>query len=449
VATPFPFDVPFQRAVIRLCMVDEAFCAKALQHIESSHFTNEALGWVYTTLGEYWQAYSMRLTDMPLRDAVRKLSPERALRYSHEVELIIGLGQVPEAGYVKTELRDFAQRAVFATAHESSARLFNEGKQAQAYDVMARAQERIQDIRFDDVDRIWLFDELPDRQRARIRMQLAPQSGVVTTGIPLLDFVTDGGVHPGEVWVVFAYAKRCKTTWLINQGFHATRVHHLPTVHFVLEGKGRQIAARYDACFSQELYAKVKRGEIDTPLYAQLAQEYETLRRLLVIRTLNDWDVTILDIEAELHYLHTQGFRPKFGILDYMDLGRMRGGVASVTETQHQVGFARDHKRLANKTDIGWWSAWQAQRPKIGAHEKEHVLMSSNVADAYAKVRIVDAYGSLNATDEEMKNGEMRVFFEGHRDNPINQLFAVTNDLSRMRMITSSAVYVPPQPSTN
>jgi len=43
----------------------------------------------------------------------------------------------------------------------------------------------------------------------------------------------------------------------------------------------------------------------------------------------------------------------------------------------------------------------------------------------------------------------MRVFFEGHRDNPINQLFAVTNDLSRMRMITSSAVYVPPQPSTN
>jgi len=430
-------------------MVDESFCSKALQYIEPQHFTNEALGWVFTTLAAYWQVYSMRLTDMPLRDAVRKLSPERALRYAHEVELIIALGEVPEADYVKNELRDFAQRAVFAGAHEDAARLFNEGKVSASYDVMARAQERIADIRFDSVDRIWLFDELPERQRERVRAQLDPQNGVVTTGIPLLDRATDGGVHPGEVWVVFAYAKRCKTTWLINQGFNATRVHHLPTVHFVLEGKGRQIAARYDACFSQELYSKVKRGEIQTQLYTQLAQEYETLRRLLVIRTLNDWDVTILDIDAELHYLRTQGFFPKFGVLDYMDLGRMRDGGKGASETQHQVGFARDHKRLANKTDTGWWSAWQAQRPKIGAHEKEHVLMSSNVADAYAKVRIVDAFGSLNATDEELANGEMRVFFESHRDSPVNQLYTVTNDLSRMRMITSSAVYVPPAPPTN
>jgi len=444
----FPFDVSFQRAVIRLCMVDESFCARALPHVEASHFTNEALGWVWTSLSAYWQAYSMRLTDMPLRDAVRQLSPERALRYSHEIELIIGLGDVAEADYIKHELRDFAQRAVFASAHEDAARLFNEGKQPQAYDVMARAQERIADINFDDVDRIWLFDELGDRQRERVRAAMDPNHGVVTTGIPLLDAATDGGVHPGEVWVVFAYAKRCKTTWLINQGFNATRVHHLPTVHFVLEGKGRQIAARYDACFSQELYSKVKQGSIDTQLYRALAQEYAQLRRLLVIRTLNDWDVTILDVDAELHYLRTQGFFPKFGILDYMDLGRMREGGKGASETQHQVGFARDHKRLANKTDIGWWSAWQAQRPKIGAHEKEHVLTSSNVADAYAKVRIVDAFGSLNATDEEMQHGEMRVFFESHRDSPVNQLYTVTNDLSRMRMITSSAVYVQPVPDT-
>ena len=58
------------------------------------------------------------------------------------------------------------------------------------------------------------------------------------------------------------------------------------------------------------------------------------------------------------------------------------------------------------------------------------------MADAYAKVRIVDAYGSLNATDEEMKQGRMRVFMEGHRDAPINQLYTIHNDLSRMTMIT-------------
>jgi hypothetical protein len=430
-------------------MIDEAFCARALRHVEAGYFTNEALGWMWTTLAGYWQAYSMRLTDMPLREAVRQLSPEKAVRYSHEVELVIGLGNVPEAEYVKRELKDFIQRNIFAIAHQDSARLFNEGKVVESYDLTARAQERIQDVNFDDVDRIWLFEELHERQRERMRAQMDLNHGVVTTGIPLLDAITDGGVHPGELWVVFAYAKRCKTTWLINQGFNATRVHHLPTVHFVLEGKGRQIAARYDACFSQELYTNVKRGDIDAALYRQLAQEYEQLRRLCVVRTLNDWDVTILDIDAELHFLRTQGFLPKFGILDYMDLGRMRDAASGASETQHQVGFARDHKRLANKTDIGWWSAWQAQRPKVGAHEKEHVLTSSNVADAYAKVRIVDAYGSLNATDEEMTRGEMRVFMESHRDAPLNKLFGVTNDLSRMRMVTSAIEWTPPAAVSN
>ena len=77
-------------------------------------------------------------------------------------------------------------------------------------------------------------------------------------------------------------------------------------------------------------------------------------------------------------------------------------------------------------------------------HTKEHVLSSSNVADAYAKVRIVDSYGSLNATDDEMDRGEMRLFMEGHREAPVNKLWTITNDLSRMRMVTSAMEYVPP-----
>ena len=440
----FTFDVGFQRAVLRLMMLDDAFAVKAIQYLKPDYFTVPSLGWTYRLFHDYWQTYQQRCTEIPLREAVRRLGEQHRARYAHEAEQIIGCGNVPESDYVKEQLQDFCQQAVFAIAHQESADLFNAGKKKQAYDVMARAQERIQDIGFDKEQRIWLFDELPERQSERWRAQMDPMRGVFTTGLPQLNDRTEGGVHLGELWAVFSYAKRCKTTWLVNQGFNATRIHQRPTLHLLLEGRIDMIAARYDACFSQELYSRVKRGEIDAQLYVALQEEYAGLRRLLVIRRLPGWDNTIADVLAELHYLKSQGFIPEMLITDYMDLGRKRDPGRNETETSHQIAFARDLKRLHEDRNFAGWSAWQAQRPRKGAHTREHILSESNVADAYAKVRIVTAYGSLNATDDEMDKGEMRYFQEGHRDAPVHQVWSITNDLSRMRMLTSATEYVPP-----
>ncbi len=129
-----------------------------------------------------------------------------------------------------------------------------------------------------------------------------------------------------------------------------------------------------------------------------------------------------------------RNFRPSLLIVDYVDLLRSRYRCDS--ETKHQVEASRDLKRLVNQTDVACWTAWQAQRPKPNAHEKEHILTSGNVADAYAKVRIVDSYGSLNMTNDEKKKGEMRVYWEDHRDAPVNKCWLVQNDLSRMKMVT-------------
>jgi replicative DNA helicase len=359
---------------------------------------------------------------------------DKAAHYLQEIENVIALGNVPEADYVKHELQEFCRRNSFARAHQDSAQLFNVGKADDAYEIMAKAQDRIQQITFDTIDRQWLFDELGDRQRARHREQVMGGVGPFSTGIPELDHRCDGGVHSGELWAVFAYAKRGKTTWLINQGYNALRMYQAPVLHIQLEGQGKQAAARYDACFSEELYTNVKHGTIDAARYRSMQSEYARLKKLLVIRTLNDWDVNVGHIKAEMQDLRAYGFKPELLVVDYMDLLRSRYRVDG--ETQNQVEAARDLKRLVNQEDIACWSAWQATRPKPGAHKVEHILTQGNVADAYAKVRIVDAFGSLNATDDEMEIGEMRVFWEGHRDAPVGKVWRIANDLSRMRMVT-------------
>jgi len=430
----FEFGTGFQRQVLRLCMIDEAFAQKAMEYLDVDHFTAEELGWVFKSMHAYHEQYSRRCTETPLREALRQESAERAALYSGELDAIMALEQVPEAPYLKNELREFVRRQVFAVAHNQSAKLFNAGRTDEAYDVMGAAQDQIHKITFDTVDRQWFFEELGGRYSDRIRESLNADHEVFRTGLDPLDDAT-GGVQKGELWVVFAYAKRCKSTWLVNMGWSATYVDCAPTVHFQLEGKGAQIAAKYDARFSQELYSDVKAGRMSVPTFRWLQEDYLRRRQLLVIRTLNDWDVSVLHLQAELSELKAQGFTPEMCILDYMDLGRSRAKVDS--ETQQQMNFARDFKRLLLQNDMAGWSAWQAQRPKKGAHDIEHILSSSDVADAYAKVRIVDAYGSLNATDEEMRMGTMRFFMEAHRDSPVNQIYRIENDLARVRMVTS------------
>ncbi|MDQ3170812.1 MAG: hypothetical protein M3Q55_11795 [Acidobacteriota bacterium] len=438
------FDVSFQRSVLRLMMSDEAFAMKAIEYLRPSFFTGEALGWIFKTHAEYFGAYHRRMTEVPLREAVRMLPADRQLRYSGEAEVLYALGPVIEEDYVKAQLAEFCKKNVFAEAHRAAAELFNHGKRDDAYRGMAEAQDRIHQITFEKIDRTFFFEEIGDRQHARAMRGMDFTAQGRSTGIRELDALTDGGAKPSELWVVFAYAKRCKTTWLINQGFHSCRMHQIPTLHIALEGKLHQVEDRYDACFSGELYTAVRKGEIEQRLYAEMLAEYQRLRGLLVIRTMNQWDITVGDIKAEIEACAAQGFKPGTLIVDYMDLLRSRNKRVD-SETQHQIDAARDLKRLINDMEVAGWSAWQAQRPMKGANDKEHVLTSANVADAYAKVRIVDAYGSLNATDDEMRRNEMRVFWEGHRDALVGKIWLITNEISRMRMLTSAQEWKAPE----
>ncbi len=429
----FQFEPGFQRTILRLMMIDDVFCMKCLQHCRASFFTIEPLGWMFNIFEAYWKTYNLTCSDVPLRGALGYISKEKTPTYYAEIEAVIACGGVPEAEYVKHELGNFCRRNLFAQAHQESARLFNSDKPDEAYDVVARTQDDIRKVDFGDIDRQWFFEELQDRQRDRYKRSI--ERSAYATGLTELDKATDGGVQRGEVWSVLAYAKRCKTTWLCNQGFNAIRMHAEPVLHVILEGQGHQISAKYDSLFGNQLYRKVKRGEIDPQVFGSMHEEYLQNSNLLVIRTLNDWDVNIMQVKAELDELKGHGFNPGMLILDYIDLLRSRYKADS--ETKHQVEASRDFKRLCLTENVAGWTAWQAQRPKDNAHTREHVLTSGSVADAYAKVRIVDAFGSLNATDDELKKNEMRIFWEAHRDAPINKTWAITNDLDHQRMVTS------------
>lgn len=431
-STAFPFDVRFQRAIMRLVMIDDVFAARAFRYVEPGFFTERALGWMFVTSRKYYEEYSRRCTELPLRDALRAAPPEHVTAYTDEIDACVALGYVAEADYVKHELREFVRRALFSRSHAESAKLYNDGKATEAYDTTMTALDRIREVDFENVDRQWFFEELPDRQKQRFRD--ATSKSAFSTGIPDIDRVTDGGAHRGEVWMVIAPAKVGKTTWLINQGAHGATIHGARVAHFSLEGKGKQIADRYEASFSNTLYTDIKRGDIPANVYRDMLDEYARLRRRLVIRTINEWETTVLDLEAELKLLRADGFVPDILICDYLGLLRARNATKGMSKTDEQTEVGQDLKKLTNRLDVLTHTAAQAQRPKDGMEDVEHILYGSNIADCYGLVRIMDFIGSLNATNAERERNEMRFFAELYRDGPMGKCWRMKNDFARMRL---------------
>lgn len=425
----FSFGVEFQRALLRLIQTDEAFCFRAMSYVEPGFFTTRSLGWAFTVMQKYYLAYEMRMTDLPLREAALK-NPEHAA----EVEAIIEVGQVAEADYIRAELREFIRRNIFARSHEESQKLYNAGQHGKAYEITCAAMDSLRQVEFDIPDRSWLFEELPERMRSRFKGTRDPTEGVYPTGMDAVDDCLNGGAKRGEVHLVIAPPKAGKTIWLINQAFVITRVARKPVLYINLEGSTRLITDRFDACFSTELYTAVRRGEIRPNLYREMTEEYRQLRGLCVVRTLNDWDVNILHVTAELKSLEAQGFIPEAIMLDYVDRLRSRNQVGS--ETQHQIDSMNDTKRLANRGYL-IWTACQSQRPKEGDEDREFLLKASQIADAYGKIRIADGYGSLNATRAEAARGECRYFLENYRDGPVGKVFRLHNETDRMRIAVS------------
>lgn len=433
----FPFDVQFQRAIARLAMLDEGFASRALKIVEPSYFTTRPLGWMWTTMQAYWQKYMVRMTEVPLRDSLRYVEPENVTSYANEIDVVCSIPHVPEHAYIREALADFCRRSIFAQAHKQAQDLYNAGKPVEAYDETQRALDRIREITFDDENRSFFFEEFEDRHKLRIVKNATGFQRVFTTGLGPLDDACDGGAVEGEVWLVQGYAKAGKSTWLIDKGFRCVRVHREPVLHIQLEGKREQTEARYDTRFSGEFYTEVRKGSIAPALYRDMLDEYRRLRGLLVIRALTDWDATALDIESELKTLHARGFKPKMLVCDYVDLMRSRNKHVD-SETQHQLDATRDLKRLTMNYGLMTHTVSQTQRPKEDADEYEHVIRAAKIADAYAKIRVVDFVGSLNSTRKEREQGISRFYAEVHRDNPMGLYLKLQNDIARMKIGVSA-----------
>lgn len=432
------FGNDFLRSVLWMMANDDSFAIGAKKWLEKDFFQTPAQKWIFENFCACVEGG--RPPDwVVLREGSMKLPQDLGHMVRAEADSVKTCG-VSDTDGIKELVRDYAKRAHFAVAFQKGRDLYQNGSEEDAYALMLERMEEVRSINFDSVDRQWLACEFEDRQQRR-RLAAARSAEVIPTGIAPVDEVLDGGLRPSQLAMMMAYSKVGKSMWLRHVGAIALRMRKR-VLHIVLEGSGDETAGMYDAWFSGEDLTNVKLGIFAPEALNTIRAAYSQLPELCVIRTLNDWDSTAVDIESEIRELSAGGWRPDLLIVDYADLLRARSGRGNMSETDIQVSAYKDLKRLCLKEGIACWTASQLQRPKAGWENKAHICRSSGIADAYGKVRTVDLACSLNRTEDEANDSTARIFIEHYRHGSAGVVVPVRTSYAHSKFIYDPALSV-------
>lgn len=429
-ATVLPFGPHYQMQLLRLFLSDTGLAYRLYQHIKPEYFELDVLRWAYACALRHQETYQVFPTLNLLLDLANRLEPSIQPVYTATLERVRE-ADIRDEQWLKDQTLEFVRRNIFVRMHMEQKEIFNSGDMTAAYDRTMEMMESIHQVRLDDIDRGWLFEEFDQRQEKRMRIEEVG-GNKIPTGLDVLDHLLSGGASPGELLIWLGYAKGGKSTLLVHIGKACIRSVQKPFLHCVLEGSRDLIENRYDTTFAEEYMRDVRRGKMGRAAVESLALEYRLNRRLAVVRGFTEnWDNTILDIDGEIKDLKmTEGFDPSMIIIDYGDLLNGRKNYYR-SKTDNQVDAYRDQKSLANRGYVVW-TASQARRPEKDVINKPHLIASSEIADAYEKVRVCDFIASINQTPDERKAKVARLYYELARDNAMDQTQLVHADFDRM-----------------
>jgi replicative DNA helicase len=255
-----------------------------------------------------------------------------------------------------------------------------------------------------------------------MRMQQAKEDKRLTTGIPELDTVLEGGFGKGELAVFLGTPGRGKTLALVNMGY-AALTQGLPVFHATCEISARRTARRYDMRITCRTFSELK---AQPRLVATALEKIKRNGGDLVIKDYSGEYPRVRDVKAAIvSYLTRLKRKPGLVIIDYADLlTATRGGRDHRFELKEIYDGLR---RLAANLDVPIVTASQATRKSL----QKITLTIEDFAEAFAKAAIADIVIALCQTPEEEEDGLIRLHIAKSRERPGRPTFRVTYDPDR------------------
>jgi len=277
--------------------------------VRAEHFENPLLQAVFNFTVDYWQSSQMRSvpTRWVLEQEFSGYHPPTGV-----TEEVFELASLLRRRYVTNQLQEMLRKAA-VDSHVDPLSALKE-LHAAAYAATETVTPRL--------TRVNMADTAEQRKEGYLHTgPHAAQIGV-PYGIDLLDSYT-GGIYPGELSVVGAFAKTGKTWFLCNAAVAALRAGFRPVI-FTLEVSFADIQQRIDALYSGVGYNHITRNTLTEEQRRQLCEAVDDLasRGGIAIERPDPGDRTVSHIVTR-----TRQLAGDYLIID--QLSRLESGIAT------------------------------------------------------------------------------------------------------------------------
>lgn len=391
----------FQMRLIHHLMENEDFFRDIIDIVDQNMFTNINLRTYVMLMKNYYQQTNIKpsygVMEMYINEKVRsEIDKESAITLNKELPKISS----EAVDYIKTlATRFFKQQNIVRVANEIL-KIAGNGD-ADKYDQCADLINQAINVGFSTNLGEKVFDNLDEVLSEKARE-------TITTGIPELDAVLEGGIGKGELGMIIAPSGTGKTSFTTNLAAAAATIGNSKVLQIVFEDRVTQIQRKHigritnveskDLSKSLEVINQVK-GILSSYEYKE---QIENNLRIVRFPT---GEVSAQYLENYIGKLINSGFKPDLTIIDYFECLKHIPDPSVTNSWELEGKTMRKLEALASKLNMAIWVPTQGGKDSIGSE----LVTMSQAGGSVKKSQISHIVISIAKTQSDMANNKATV----------------------------------------
>ena len=398
--------------------------------LKPEHFRNEVFRWMYEVILNYSRKYKAQPTYEVIKSELMKTSLNSSDKklYLNTIRNTFKKRTKVSTKYLEDNIRDKVDKEEFITAIEKTIRNIEKD------DISIAKKELLKSLILGKADEFSIISVLRDwEKRQLVRKKLSKLSMLerfVPTPYHTMNVVTRG-IQLSESATIAGLTGVGKSIMIGEFGANAL-LEGLNVLHFPLENTGEQTASRYDSRLSEIEYDTLK-------FYKFTKEEKERFQktfRAICAKLTNDVKIqeTLRNktdfafIDETLESLSYNGFKTDLLLIDSCDIMKSMLNFKEYRLDRASVYWDfKDYckmKRLPGLTTTQFKVEVRSRRPT-----------TEDLAESYDKARILDIVYLMSQTEEEVKDGIVKLILGKNRDGPTGTEINLWKDSEKMRFL--------------
>jgi len=377
----------FQLKVINALLTDRGFLLNVRGVLEDSYFDSEAHKWIIQQILKYYDEYHTTITPEVLKVELQKVDNE-VLRVAIKEELKSSISSSKDdIDYVTEEFTRFCRNQKMKAAILASADLLKIGDFDGIRSMVETAIKA-------GLDQHIGHEYLKDIE-SRFREDYRP---AVKTPWPAINELTQGGLGPGDLAIIFGNPGGGKTWFSIAVAAHALKLGYNVN-YYTLELAEDYVGKRFDACITGINMSDISKHR------EEVTKALGKLKGNLIIKEYAPKSASINTIRGHIQKCVDAGIKPHLVVIDYVDYLKPAGkGFRTERKDEIDDVFIAT-KGLAKELQIPILTPSQVNR--MGA--KDSVIEGDKAAGSYDKMMVADVCLSLSRMKEDKVLGTGRI----------------------------------------